>query len=81
MSTYTGEIVPIILIKEILEEKRELRKILSKYKVKEPEEIEEMIKRGEIPEHPSYEDFLSALALKENIEEMRKALSRLIEEI
>jgi hypothetical protein len=81
MSTYTEEIVPIILIKEILEEKRELRKILSKYKVKEPEEIEEMIKRGEIPEHPSYEDFLSALALKENIEEMRKALSRLIEEI
>ena len=81
MSTYTEEIVPIILIKEILEEKRELRKILSKYKVKEPEEIEEMIKRGEVPEHPSYEDFLSALALKENIEEMRKALSRLIEEI
>jgi F0F1-type ATP synthase delta subunit len=81
MSTYTEEIVPIILIKEILEEKRELRKILSKYKVKEPDEIEEMIKRGEIPEHPSYEDFLSALALKENIEEMRKALSRLIEEI
>jgi hypothetical protein len=40
-----------------------------------------MIKKGEIPEHPSYEDFLSALALKKNIEEMRKAISRMIEEI
>jgi F0F1-type ATP synthase delta subunit len=81
MSTYIEEVTPIILIKEIIDEKRELRKILSKYKVKEPEEIEEMIKKGEIPEHPSYEDFLSALALKKNIEEMRKAISRMIEEI
>jgi hypothetical protein len=75
------EVIPLILIKEIIEEKRKLRRILSKYKVKVPEEIEEMIKRDEIPEHPSYEDFLSALALKKNIEEMGKAISRIIDEI
>jgi hypothetical protein len=75
------EVIPLILIKEIMEEKRKLRRILSKYKVKVPEEIEEMIKKDEIPEHPSYEDFLSALALKKNIEEMGEAISRIIDEI
>ncbi|TDA41983.1 MAG: hypothetical protein DSO07_01715 [Thermoproteota archaeon] len=81
MPTYMKEVIPLILIKEIIEEKRKLRRILSKYKVKVPEEIEEMIERDEIPEHPSYEDFLSALALKKNIEEMGKAISRIIDEI
>jgi hypothetical protein len=81
MPTYMKEVIPLILIKEIIEEKRKLRRILSKYKVKVPEEIEEMIKKDEIPEHPSYEDFLSALALKKNIEEMGKAISRIIDEI
>jgi hypothetical protein len=75
------EVISLILIKEIIEEKRKLRRILSKYKVKVPEEIEEMIERDEIPEHPSYEDFLSALALKKNIEEMGKAISRIIDEV
>jgi hypothetical protein len=81
MPTYMKEVIPLILIKEIMEEKRKLRRILSKYKVKVPEEIEEMIKKDEIPEHPSYEDFLSALALKKNIEEMGEAISRIIDEI
>ncbi len=48
--------------------KMKLEKILSKYGVKEPEEIERKIERGELPEHPTYEDFLSALALKNYLE-------------
>ncbi len=48
--------------------RKKLEKILSKYGVKEPEEIERKIKRGELPEHPTYEDFLSALALKNYLE-------------
>ncbi|MGC8933423.1 MAG: hypothetical protein ACP5KE_01690 [Candidatus Methanodesulfokora sp.] len=45
MSSSAEEITSIILIREILEQRKELRRILSKYKVKEPEEIEEMIKK------------------------------------
>ncbi|HJH27022.1 MAG TPA: hypothetical protein C5S37_09705 [Methanophagales archaeon] len=68
MSTVKRELVPIIIMKEIIDQKSELERILSKHKVKEPEEIE----KGKLPEHPSYEDFLSALALRSNIEEMKK---------
>ena len=32
------------------------------------EEIERKIERGELPEHPTYEDFLSALTLKNYLE-------------
>jgi hypothetical protein len=32
MPTYMKEVIPLILIKEIMEEKRKLRRILSKYK-------------------------------------------------
>ncbi len=74
MSALKSELIPLIVIKEILEQKKELERILSKYSVKEPEEIEKKIERGEIPEHPTYEDFLSALALKNNIEEMKNWL-------
>ena len=49
--------------------------------MKEPEEIEKEIEEGKLPEHPSYEDFLSALALRSNIEEMKKLASDLIGEI
>ncbi|WP_048090922.1 hypothetical protein [Geoglobus acetivorans] len=81
MAALKSEWVPVILTKEIIEQKMELKKILLKYGVKDPEEIEEKIERGELPEHPTYEDFLSALALKNNIDEMKKLVGKLIEEI
>nr|QNO57264.1 hypothetical protein HCLJFGEB_00008 [Methanosarcinales archaeon ANME-1 ERB7] len=81
MSTVKRELVPIIIMKEIIDQKSELERILSKHKVKEPEEIEKGIERGKLPEHPSYEDFLSALALRSNIEEMKKLAKDLIGEI
>ncbi len=81
MSTVKRELVPIIIMKEIIDKKRELGRILSKHKVKEPEEIEKGIEKGKLPEHPSYEDFLSALALRSNIEEMKKLARDLIGEI
>ena len=80
MSTLKSELVPIIIIKEIMDQKKELEKILSKHKVKEPEEIEKEIEKGKLPEHPSYEDFLSAIALKSSIEEMKKLARDLIKE-
>jgi hypothetical protein len=81
MSAVKSELVPIIIVKEIVDQKRELKRILSKHKVKEPEEIEREIEEGKLPEHPSYEDFLSALALRSNIEEMKKLARDLIGEI
>ncbi|MCW3130973.1 MAG: hypothetical protein N2V75_12885 [Methanophagales archaeon] len=68
-------------MKEIIDQKSELERILSKHKVKEPEEIEKGIEKGKLPEHPSYEDFLSALVLRSNIEEMKKLARDLIGEI
>jgi len=44
-----GEVEPIILMNELIKQEKELEKILSKYGVKEPEEIERKIERGEIP--------------------------------
>lgn len=55
-------------IMETPELKKRLEKILSRYGVREPEEIERRIERGELPEHPTYEDFLSALTLKNYLE-------------
>ena len=81
MTALESEWIPVIITKEIIEQKRELKKILLKYGVKEPEEIEKKIEKGELPEHPAYEDFLSALALKNNINEMKKLVGKLIEEI
>ncbi|HID19689.1 MAG TPA: hypothetical protein EYP28_01940 [Methanophagales archaeon] len=72
MSIVKSDSVPIIIVKEIMDQKKELEGILSKQKVKEPEEIEKGVEEGKLPEHPSYEDFLSALALRSNIEEMKK---------
>ncbi|WP_456328016.1 hypothetical protein [Archaeoglobus sp.] len=76
-----GEVEPIILMNELIKQKKELEKILSKYGVKEPEEIERKIERGEIPEHPSYEDYLSALAFKQNIAELKKSIEEFLKMI
>jgi hypothetical protein len=81
MPALESEWVPVIITKEIIEQKKELKRILIKYGVKDPEEIEKKIEKGELPEHPAYEDFLSALALRNNIAEMKKLVGKLIEEI
>ncbi len=69
------------MMNELVKQKRELEKILSKYGVKDSKEIEKKIENNEIPEHPSYEDYLSALALKQNIEELKKSIEDLLEGI
>lgn len=74
-------ITTLITINELIEQKRKLKEILSKYGVEKPGEIEEKIKKGEVPEHPSYEDYLSALAYEGNILELKKQSRKMIEEI
>lgn len=81
MAAIKNELTPLILTKEIMDQKNQLKSILSKYGVNEPEEIEKKIESGELPEHPPYEDFLSALSLKSNIQEMKKLVGKYIEGI
>jgi len=71
-----------LLAREFVSNKKELRKVLSAYGATRAEEIEVKMKKGELEEHPAYEDYLSALQLEMNLEELRELLkdrySRLI---
>jgi len=71
-----------LLTREFVSYKKELRKVLSAYSATRAEEIEVKMKKGELGEHPAYEDYLSALQLEMNLEELRELLkdgySRLI---
>ena len=48
------------LAKELEERLINLRNILNKYKVKSTREFLSKIEKGELPEHPTYEDYLEA---------------------
>ncbi len=74
-------ITALITVNELIEQKRKLEKLLKKYGVKKPEEIEEKIKQGLLLEHPAYEDFLSALAYLKNISELKAQSRKIIEEM
>jgi len=73
-----------LLTREFVANKKELRKILSAYGVRRAEEIEDKMRKGEIGEHPAYEDYLSALQLEVNLKELtelvKERYSRLIGE-
>lgn len=43
--------------------------------------IERRIEKGELKERPAYEDLLSALALRKNIDEMKEQVRELIKKI
>jgi predicted enzyme involved in methoxymalonyl-ACP biosynthesis len=72
-----------LLTREFVSNRKELRKVLSTYGVQKAKDIEVKMKKGELKEHPTYEDYLSALQLEMNLEELRQLLrekySRLIE--
>ena len=63
-----------LLTREFVTNKRELRKVLSAYGATRAQEIEAKMKKGELREHPTYEDYLSALQLETNLEELRELL-------
>ncbi len=70
-----------LILSKISEQKELLKGILEKYNVANPEAIEKMIERGEIKEHPAYEDYLSALSYEENIKDLKKLLDNLVKRI
>jgi hypothetical protein len=81
VSTDKSGITQLIAFNEMMEQKRKLEELLGKYGVDSPGEIEEKMKKGEVPEHPTYEDYLSALSLEDNISKLKDQIHRMIEEI
>ena len=71
----------IALISEYMRIKEDLYEILSAYNVSSPEELLERIKSGELPEHPTYEDYLEAKSLLEDLKEIRKRMIEVIERL
>lgn len=80
-TTEESGISALISVSELIEQRRKLKNILEKYGVSRAEEIEEKIIKGEIPEHPAYEDYLSALAYEKNISDLKAHTRKVIEEI
>ncbi len=80
MTVLNKGIEPLIIIKDLADHKEQLQIILDKYKVDNPEQIEAKIREGKIPEHPAYEDYLSALSFQNSIEEMKQLAKRLIKD-
>jgi hypothetical protein len=71
----------LLVLSKISEQKEILKNILKKYNVETPDDIEKMIERGDIEEHPAYEDYLSALAYEQNIKELKEMLGNLVKRI
>ncbi|MFQ6119879.1 MAG: hypothetical protein ACE5KE_08335 [Methanosarcinales archaeon] len=71
----------LLILSKISEQKKHLNDIFKKYKVDRVELIEDMIASGKIKEHPGYEDYLSALAYKQNIADLKEMLNNLIKKI
>lgn len=71
----------LLILSKLSEQKEFLKNILKKYSAKRPEDIEKMIERGEIEEHPAYEDYLSALSYEQNIKEVKKMLDNIVKRI
>ncbi len=80
MTVLNKEIDPLIIIKDLADQKQQLQIILDKYNVDQPDQIEAKIREGKIPEHPAYEDYLSALSFQNAIDEMKQLAKRLIED-
>ncbi|MHA1722064.1 MAG: hypothetical protein ACTSXW_03205 [Candidatus Baldrarchaeia archaeon] len=58
-----------------------LDEILSSYNVKSSSEILKKVERGELPEHPTYEDYLEAKSLEEDLKLLKESLKKQFEEL
>ena len=58
-----------------------LDEILSSYNVKSSLEILKKVERGELPEHPTYEDYLEAKSLEEDLKLLKESLKKQFEEL
>ena len=64
MLSQQGGVGVSIRVGSISDVQSKLREILNKYGVNDVEEIHRLIEEGKVPEHPTFEDYLEAYALK-----------------
>jgi len=63
-------------LSQLLKAANGLLDIFEKHRVSSVAELEEKIEKGEIEEHPAYEDYLEALALLDTLREAEARLSK-----
>ncbi len=80
---FEGEVVR--LVHSYLHNGECLRSILDRYGATSPDDIEKKISEGKLPEHPTYEEYLEALArldvMRSSLEDLRRVVGVLETEI
>ncbi|MFW9916202.1 MAG: hypothetical protein ACFFGZ_11400 [Candidatus Thorarchaeota archaeon] len=69
------------LARRIADIQMKLKELLAQYDVQSPDEIESKIYDHKIPEHPSYEDYLSALSYQQSALELVELLDAKVKEL
>jgi len=67
------------LSKKRQEISRAIKSILEKYRVKSVDELEKKISKGEVPEHPTWEDLITAENLLQSLKELEEIINDLQE--
>ena len=70
-----------LLAREIVELKAKIQETLKSYNVPDLEVLEQHIADGRIPEHPTYEEYLSALTFHVTMTELSERLAVKIQEL
>jgi len=70
-----------LLAREIADLKAKIQETLKNYKVPNLETLEQQIADGHIPEHPTYEEYLSALTFQVTMMELSEQLAGKIREL
>ena len=71
----------INIISEYTRLKEEYFEILKAYKASSSQEILDKIKNNELPEHPTYEDYLEAKSLEEDLKKLKGKINQIIKEL
>ncbi|MFQ6126992.1 MAG: hypothetical protein ACE5R6_20645 [Candidatus Heimdallarchaeota archaeon] len=70
-----------LLAREIADLKVRIKKTLQQYNVSNLDALEKKIEEGSVPEHPTYENYLSALPFQLDMEELSATLISKIQEL
>lgn len=80
---FEGEVVK--LVHSYLHNAESFRSILDRYGATSPDDMERRISEGKLPEHPTYEEYLEALArldvMRSSLEDLKRVLGVLETEI
>jgi len=75
----TDEGTFLVDINQFIAQIRELESILQSYEVSSVSQLKQKIDRRELPEHPTYEDYLDALHLFDSLKEKKSIILQNVE--